>query len=1387
MSRWTRAVLISAAVLLSVVLLAVALGGVVTQTGYGREKVRSFLSAWLAARVNGTMYVGRISGGFLGGVNVDSLEIRDDRGELFVASGPATVRYDLRDLFDRRTLIRRLELTRPVIHLREYRDGTWNFRRIFPGGQPAPIGTRRGFGDFVYIDSAAVHGGLVMLTLPWRVPRGTTAQQEARLLAQALADTGGNVRQLVHEPGRVFSWSQLDAELAHVRLAHPDTAGRRLTVVNFAANMSDPPFPFSEARGEVRQLGDSLWVDSPHWRLPGSAGRARGKIVWGGGRPNRYDIRFIADTLSLSDLYWIDPTFPTQGGGRAALHIRNASHNERVVEFAVSDIDVRTYDSHLTGRVVVDPMGPILSLRDLAMQAAPLDFALLRSVNGGPFPYNWRGSFTGTVVGPGGRLDRFNVTRADLVFRDANVPGATASALGSGMLDITDPGLARFRGFRLDVRHLDLRTPRAVIPDFAELDGSVFGTVTLDSVWTDVRFSSADLVHRDGDGPVTHLTGRGRVTLAEPRIRYDLDLFARQLSLTTLGRSYPALPLTGEFRGPIRVSGESNALQLSTTLDGNGARLTYDGLVDSELPVYGATGAGTFTGADLSTLLRRERSPASNLTGQYDVALSGADRTTTEGRFDVRFDSSVVRDVRINPSFARGRISGGVVDFDSVAVELDGGAVAGAGTVALAGTGTAALRFAAAFDSLAAARQLLSSVVDSLPELKGVLRASGELRTGERVGVTGELGGRRLVVGDQSAEAITGLINLSRGGGRISGTLSVAADTVDVRGYQLRRIEGAATLPLELGAEGAFRATVHRARGEGVATVAGRLARQADTSTVYLDTLITRVDAERAYRSTSTSSIRLAGGFLSVDSLILAPVRGPGTLVVRDLLLSRDTIGGFITTRDADLALLVGVIPELLRASGSVHLELALAGSRSQPRSRGRFAITNGTAVFDGGRYERLTANIDLDDSWLRIRELSAETPRGGNRRGTARMHGSIDLSDGDNPVFDLEATARGFRALDRRGFATLDVSTGPALQLVGPYRGGTLRGAVIVDEGTIYLPERLDKEIADVNDPELLALVDTVSVRSRSLLPSAPTAFVSNLRLDDVNIVLGDDVWLRSSEANVELGGSLRVTRGVVGGEERPQLALVGTLNAIRGTYVLNLAVAQPTFHVERGTLRFFGTPDLNPALDIRAIHTVRQPRRTLTREDVRILVAITGTLHSPQLSLSSADSLVMSQSDLLSYLVTGEPAFALSGTSTEYAEQLLTLGGRLAGTFISARIPRSLFDIVEVRTAAVRLDAGSSSISSSYLNTLYNTRVILGKQLSERWYVGLSTGLCRANFTESLGLHLEYRFSSTYFAQGGVEPGSGDVACVGTTTARTFQQTPPQLGVDLFRSWRF
>jgi translocation and assembly module TamB len=348
------------------------------------------------------------------------------------------------------------------------------------------------------------------------------------------------------------------------------------------------------------------------------------------------------------------------------------------------------------------------------------------------------------------------------------------------------------------------------------------------------------------------------------------------------------------------------------------------------------------------------------------------------------------------------------------------------------------------------------------------------------------------------------------------------------------------------------------------------------------------------------------------------------------------------------------------------------------------------------------------------------------------------------------------------------------------------------VDRGTIYIPELITKDIVDLSDPEFAGIVDTLLSRDRKLLPETPSEFSRNLTLENVAVNIGDAVWLRSSEANVKLGGSLNVTLGrspQTG--DRSQLALEGTLNAVRGTYRLNLVdpFVQPTFDVESGSLRFFGTPDLNPTLDIRAIHTIRQPNtRSANLRDIRVRVNIGGTLARPSLALDNPDNLPLSQSDLLSYLITGEPAIALDNSQGVYQQQLASFALRYGSTLLTSAIPRNLVDFFDIQTGRVN-ETRAQQASDPYLYSLLNSRAVVGKQIGSNWFLGLSTGLCFVNannFRDNFGLKLEYRFNSIYTAQAGIEPGSSDITCA-RNAPQIQQQTPRQLGFDFFRTWRF
>ena len=60
--------------------------------------------------------------------------------------------------------------------------------------------------------------------------------------------------------------------------------------------------PWRNVSAVVRQLGDSVWIDAPHWDLPASTGHASGKITWGSDLPVRYAIRIWGDSVPVGTL-----------------------------------------------------------------------------------------------------------------------------------------------------------------------------------------------------------------------------------------------------------------------------------------------------------------------------------------------------------------------------------------------------------------------------------------------------------------------------------------------------------------------------------------------------------------------------------------------------------------------------------------------------------------------------------------------------------------------------------------------------------------------------------------------------------------------------------------------------------------------------------------------------------------------------------------------------------------------------------------------------------------------------------------------------------------------------------------------------------------------------
>ncbi len=1533
MARPRTIIFTAAGLLLGVLLLA--LGGVagLTQTDRGRAVLRQALMPVLRAAVPGQLHVGTIGGNLFTTLTIDSLELRAPDGTPFLRTGPVRVEYDPRDLLARRIVVRHAEVQRPVVHFVDYGNDDWNYKRATRGDPSAPSlpRTGRGFGDFVRVDSLDVYEGTLSVVEAWRPADSLRGVRRDSAIAFNLARRDLEIARDTNRFVKTRRWSRARLSLGPSRLAHPDSAGMHLLVRRFDGVENDPPFWFRDVSADVRIVKDSLWVDSGRLHLPRSGGTVSGKVVWGSALPMRWDLRIRGDSVAFSDIAWIDPTLPHVGGGSTELHIRTDPRNVRVVEYIITDMDARALSSRLRGNMTFGVGDTLLRITDVGLDLAPLHTDLLRWMNAEPFPYDWRGAITGRVNARGGAVMRFQLDEARLRYADEHVPGAVTIGTVRGLLDVYEPAFAVFNGADVQLEQLDLRTPRFVNPLFPDLKGIISGTMQLDSVWTDVRFSRAQLAHSDGPGDTTRLTGSGRITLLDESTAFDVDLNASPLSFTTMSRSYPGLPLRGFAVGPIRAKGTVEDFSLTTALAGAGGEIAFTGTMDAFEPDFRVTGSLRLTGADVRTLLADTLLPPTALGLTAEIDVTGESLATLEGsvRGALAERSSRVGDVLVYSGSGALRFENERVYVDSASLESAAFRASVSGAFGLTAAGRDTMRLRVDADSLGGVRDLarwmrLAQLGESdsaapLPVAGAFgLRATltGSLDTLDALGVHAEVDASAtgIEIGTSSASravltaTLDDVARKARGDGRLTldsvqvgGVMaeSVVADAVFVDGLPSRfaldlRTAGEATVQAEGGAFRVADSTVVRVdrfdlrtpasartanaralvaretRGfslawpvhislgadgsgaidslqwehtdGGTLAMRGRLANAGEISgrleaaRVPLADFGVLADPASAWAGTLNANLQLGGvresptlvgtlglrdarfgsvqfGRLDIVSnyanrrlnadlaLVIdeTPALSASASLPVDLALRRgrlrlldEPLTGRITSEAVDLALLESIVPTLQNGVGRLDTDIRLTGSWDRPRLTGQLSVDRGAVTVStlGVRLQDLAADVRLNGDTIAIRRL---TVRSGETRGdTLSLSGVVDIADVQDPVFNLRLTSSGFVAMDRARTATIAVSTVQPVTLRGPRRNATLQGAARIDRGRLFLNSLTQRRALDVSDN--LDIVDTTNVRMDAVLATAPTAIVQGLTLDNVRVDIGEDVWLRSPEANIKLGGGLRVTRALDPGDGLARLALSDSLTVQRGTYQLNLGLARPTFDVERGTIRFFGDPELDPALDIAALHVVRQQRPNSNRQDVRIRVQMGGTLNQPTLTLSSADNPPLPESDMLSYLVTGEPAYALFGTP--YADQGATLALRLAGSYLSSRLAGGRFDLVQVEPTALN-PGEASNLRQSGLGILAATRIGVGGQLGQRTFLSVTTGLCGlapqsggtadplSLFAQGLGVKLERQFDRRFSASFGVEPGSSAQTCGRPGASRTFQQTPPQFGLDFFRLW--
>ncbi|HTE45109.1 MAG TPA: hypothetical protein VK636_07690, partial [Gemmatimonadaceae bacterium] len=532
-----------------------------------------------------------------------------------------------------------------------------------------------------------------------------------------------------------------------------------------------------------------------------STGNGKGSVWWGNNRGVKYDIAIHGDSVSLDDVNWVYPTLPRAGGGTLDLSIKNDPKDAHIINYTLSKMDVRTTKSRLVGDMSFGTGAPLLLVRNVDLRADPVDFDLIRTLNGKPFKQDWQGQLVGTVKGRGGPLTHFVVDDAQGVFHDAHVQGAVSRFAAKGELDILLPAYTAFHGFDVDVGSLDLRTVEYLFPMFPPLGGFISGTATLDSTWLDVRFSNANLVHQDGQGEPSRFTGSGRVNLSEELVSYDVALEAQPVSMTMLSRSYPWLPLRGLFNGPVRAKGSAPDLEVTASLQGTSGSLSFDGRVDIDsIGGEGYHGRGQFNAVQLRSMLERPKVPDGLLSGHYEIDVAGVTPSYSQlhGSATVGIQRTVFDSIRIGASSAHLRFADGRMIVDSLIVPTTAGTLDATGALGLPAGRPDSLRLSLVVDSLGGLRRFISNPdttrlglaatpLDSLSS--GTLSLNGwATGTLDSLNVRGNLRGTEIYFNKDRGQGLAATFDLHDVLRSFAGKITVGIDTVMLAGVALDSI-----------------------------------------------------------------------------------------------------------------------------------------------------------------------------------------------------------------------------------------------------------------------------------------------------------------------------------------------------------------------------------------------------------------------------------------------------------------------------------------------------------------------------------------------------------------------------------------------------------------------
>lgn len=477
------------------------------------------------------------------------------------------------------------------------------------------------------------------------------------------------------------------------------------------------------------------------------------------------------------------------------------------------------------------------------------------------------------------------------------------------------------------------------------------------------------------------------------------------------------------------------------------------------------------------------------------------------------------------------------------------------------------------------------------------------------------------------------------------------------------------------------------------------------------------------------------------------------------------------------LAVVQGLTTFVTNVAGTLEADVRVTGSGADPHLDGYIDIKNGAfgVPVGGVSYAGLNTRIELDPDKIRLQKFSILDENG----NALTIAGELAVHERQVGAVNVSIQSDDFELIDNE---LGDVGVESNLKLTGELRRPKIEGSVRVERGRI----EVDRILSFFYDPYgVEALPDVVSAErtvegagsaeeaTRKALATAHTAapaaaekaeaapapapagVMDALELD-VQLRIPDNLVLRGKgirpggptgtalgDLNITVGGDITIAKAPGG-----QIRLLGTANTVRGTYEFQ---GRRFDLVRGGTVRFTGTPDINPRLDISAT-------RTIPNTGVEARVRITGTPQAPELDLSSTPPL--EDSDILALIVFNRPVNELG--SGERSSLAATAGGIATG-FIAAPLGDSIgraldLDLFEITTTTEQGDLGAG--------------LTVGQQIGHRAFLKLRQQFGQRSLTEFI---VEYQLSDYLRLQVAAAPETSGSA------NRINQRRVEKAGIDL------